>query len=75
MKKSIDQYIKKVYVEGIKITNQMIEDAKEIETLAATKESAIINAVKIDTLSRKLLWNIRKEKVNGGNNENIKIRK
>ena len=62
-------------IEGIKINNQMIETAKEIEVLAATKESAITNAVKIDILSRKLLWNIRKEKVNGGNNENIKIKK
>ena len=62
-------------IEGIKINKQMIETAKEIEVLAATKESAITNAVKIDILSRKLLWNIRKEKVNGGNNENIKIKK
>ena len=62
-------------VKEIKVTNKMIEYAKEIETLATTKESAISNAIEIDILSRKLLWYIRKEKLNGGNNENIKIKK
>ena len=42
-------------IEGIKITNQMIETAKKIEVLATTKESAIINAVKYRYSIKKII--------------------